>query len=236
MVNGEDCDDTNPEVLPGALEVSDGMDNDCDGTSDGSDAWWDTAWSFRVPVTLEAPATEVSGPPIAVEVDFSGALTELGVDTVFEADSIRVVLQDCALGQPELPSQYLDGWVGLFDKVPSEDPEGDGHGTVAFLYDENGDYADLEPLPAGATANVAIYFGTGLEAPTYNTDLAATDTQLSNAVAEANFDATQGGLLDSLYVLESPNVMSQTDSCCGNSIYASGWNIDPQDGEGPLQG
>ena len=31
---GDDCDDTQPTVHPGAFEYSDGLDNDCDGTTD----------------------------------------------------------------------------------------------------------------------------------------------------------------------------------------------------------
>jgi len=36
-----DCDDSDPEIYPGASEVCDGKDNDCDaGTPDGSDEAW----------------------------------------------------------------------------------------------------------------------------------------------------------------------------------------------------
>ncbi len=31
---GNDCDDTDPRIHPGAIEVCDGVDNNCDGTTD----------------------------------------------------------------------------------------------------------------------------------------------------------------------------------------------------------
>ncbi len=34
LLSGDDCDDGNPAVVPGATEVCDGVDNDCDGTVD----------------------------------------------------------------------------------------------------------------------------------------------------------------------------------------------------------
>lgn len=61
-----DCDDTQPAIYPGATEVCDGLDNDCDGTIDDPDASDATAWyadqdndgygdSTRVEIACDAP-------------------------------------------------------------------------------------------------------------------------------------------------------------------------------------
>ncbi len=41
---GEDCDDTDADIHPGADEICDGVDNDCDGTIDGPDATDAATW------------------------------------------------------------------------------------------------------------------------------------------------------------------------------------------------
>ena len=45
---GDDCDDSDPQVRPGATERCDGLDNDCDGTFDGPSA------ADAVPLYLDA--------------------------------------------------------------------------------------------------------------------------------------------------------------------------------------
>ena len=231
--DADDCDDTRGAVNPAATEICNTLDDNCDGATDGTDAWWDSAYPYRIPVTLQAASTGVDGPPVAIEVDFAAAMSALGGGT-FSADTMRVVVQDCALGQPELPSQFLDSWVGVFEKQDSTDTTGDGFGTVVFLYDEDGDYASLETFTASSTASVAIYFGGSPSAPAYATGLATTASTLENDVAVNTFDASYGGLLDSMILGASPNLQSQTDSCCGNSIYSASWGIDPQDAAGTL--
>ena len=41
-----DCDDTDPTVNPAGVEVCDGADNDCDGSTDGADAADATVWYY----------------------------------------------------------------------------------------------------------------------------------------------------------------------------------------------
>jgi len=42
---GGDCDDTNALVLPGAIEVCNGLDDNCDGATDGPDAEGNVTWA-----------------------------------------------------------------------------------------------------------------------------------------------------------------------------------------------
>lgn len=61
-----DCDDTQPDVFPGAEETCDGLDNDCDGqidgslTTDGACASFEGAWSGPLQLTLSHGADEYS--------------------------------------------------------------------------------------------------------------------------------------------------------------------------------
>ena len=144
-----------------------------------------------------------------------------------------MVVQDCSLSQPELPSEFLDDQLGVFSKSDPTDTEGDEVGAVVFLYDEDGDYTTLETLTASTSVEVALYFGGSEGAPGYTTDLSASSSELSTTLTTAEFSSSAGGMLDAL-TFDATEVMSQTDSCCGNSIYSDSWGIDPQDDTGTL--
>ena len=81
---------------------------------------------------------------------------------------------------------------------------------------------------------MGLYFGGTASAPSYSTDLSSSSSELATSDTTASFDSGAGGLLSSLEYDSAPELMSQTDSCCGNSIYGASWGIDPQDSSGTL--
>ncbi|MEY3213844.1 MAG: hypothetical protein RIT28_4325 [Pseudomonadota bacterium] len=224
-----DCDDGDVLVNPDALEVCDsGVDNNCDGSADGADAWWDEAWAYRVPVTVTAPANDSESPPVAVTIDFAAALAALGVSGSIDEGSIRVVRQDCALGQPALTSQFEDGVAGLFDGLDHDDDPNDDRGDVFWLFDADGDSTTLDAVAAGETAEFAIYFDTSGSAPSSTSSLVSTAMGLANNLSAASFSTAGGGLMSAITTGASPSLMSQTDSCCGNGVFFGGtWSNTP---------
>lgn len=237
--SSNDCNDADVQVYPGALERCNGKDDNCDGKTDDASAWWNPAFPYRIPVTVKGSTHPVSGPPVVVDMDFDALLDTVGDGSSFRPESLRVVLPDCALNQPELPSQFLDGWQKVFGKVDDADVSGNGKGGVAFLFDKDGKYSTLETLAANEQVTFHVYFGStqkgaSIAAPTYATGLSTTANQIITGAATATFAPEQGGMLSALTTGSSPSLMSQASSCCGNSMYIGGWNLDPQDAPGTL--
>ncbi|MBN2801344.1 MAG: putative metal-binding motif-containing protein [Deltaproteobacteria bacterium] len=143
-----DCVDTDSRVWPGAPELCDGVDNDCDGEVDGADAWWDPRWPVRVRVRLTGPS---EGPVVAVPLDLSAAL---GVPPeAVERWGLRALAGGC--DAVVLPSQWSDAVVGLPDGPVAEDPAGDGRGEVVLLWETDGDPESWEPL---GSEEIALYW------------------------------------------------------------------------------
>ena len=221
-----DCDDASSDIHPDAAEVVDGVDNDCDGVVDTprTDTATDTGTepgpdvSYRLPIRITGASVDLEGPPLLVNVDLSSALVDAGVTEPVETRSIRVVYEPTAGAPIELPSQFLDGVWGLDAKVPSDDPIGDGVGTVAFLHDTDGDPDTIEILGAGETVFYYLTFGTeGVDA-TYPTDLQVEVGGLSNGRTKVVLDPSRGGLVSTLSIDGSPVLTSQTDGLYGNGV------------------
>jgi hypothetical protein len=121
------------------------------------------------------------------------------------------------------------------DKIDHSDDTGDGIGTVAFLYDTDGDTGSLETLSAGSEVELSLYFDTSGTDPGYSTGLIADVDLLSNDRVEAWFEESAGGLLDTLSFEGSSSLMSQTESCCGNGVYTTSWYETPMYVTGTLE-
>ncbi len=122
-VASEDCDDEDPEINPGAVEVCDGIDNDCSGDIDG-DATDRPTWYADVDEDGfgdESQATLACEQP-AGTVDVAGDCDD--TDSAFNPSATE---DDCAD-----PNDYnCDGSVGFADK------DGDGWAACEECNDAN---------------------------------------------------------------------------------------------------
>lgn len=106
-----DCLDGDPSVYPGAAEVCDGTDNDCDGVVDGADATDATLWYADLDGDgFGDPATEVRG------CGGTGMVTEAG-----DCDD------DAAEVHPAAEESWYDGVDSNCDGANDFDADGDGH-------------------------------------------------------------------------------------------------------------
>jgi hypothetical protein len=224
-----DCDDAAAATHPDARELCDGVDNNCDQRVDGPDAWWDEAYAYRIPLMVDAPAYPTLAPPVSIDVDFDAYLASVGDFTGLDVGSVRVIRQDCAAGQPEVPSEFVDGLSGLFERGERTDPQGDGFGSLTFLYDEDGDLDTRDVLPAGRSVLFAVYFGSAdtassVDTADYETALmvgrVGGQVRVANAYSAMSMDEVAGGLVDSFGPVGTmANLGSQVASTSGNGVY-----------------
>ncbi len=154
-LRGNDCDDLRPEVLPGATEVCDGLDDDCDGSLDASEADADADGFIEC-----VPLAGWSGGPLAGSGDCDDTQPTVfpgGLEAVDGVDS------DCdGLLHPLERDDDGDGW---FEAVPDDawlgDPDhggdcDDGDPAVSPGADEGCDGLDssCDGLPGPLEADV----------------------------------------------------------------------------------
>ncbi len=121
----EDCDDTDEDVHPEGIESCDGIDNDCDGTTDGSDSVDATTWYQdsdgdgygTSSVTLDACSQPSGMVDDATDCDDSDEDIYPGADEVCDD-----VDNDC--------DSYIDDEDSDVTDVPTwyVDADGDGYG------------------------------------------------------------------------------------------------------------
>ena len=135
--NAEDCDDAVAEVNPNAIEICDGVDNDCDADIDDEDANLDTS-------TAQTFFADNDG-------DGYGNPN----NTVFDCDGIGAVSsndEDCNDNNPNYHPEALD-FVGNnvdenCDNVDGTDTDGDGDASMAS---GGHDCDDNDPLVDSST-------------------------------------------------------------------------------------
>lgn len=154
-----DCDDTNTAVLPGAPEVEDGLDNDCDGTLDeGTEAYDDDGDGYSEQegdcndgdAAVSPSALESEN---GVDDDCNGAVDD-GTDGYDDdGDGFTEHGGDCddteistSPGSPEVPDGLDNDCDGSTDEdTRSGDDDGDGYDEAAGDCDDG----DATVSPAG---------------------------------------------------------------------------------------
>ena len=118
--DGSDCDDTDPSVSPDAIEMCDGVDNDCEGTVDGDDALDPSPWY------LDADGDTYGDPEVLVEACDAPARYVADDSDCDDANDLVNPSAD------EVCNGLDDNCDGLIDDASATD-------AVAWYIDDDGD-------------------------------------------------------------------------------------------------
>lgn len=215
---GEDCDDADATVFPGAVEVCNGRDDNCDGVVDPPDAWPSATTTHRASLLL-------SGAPLA------GAAWVLEVDPIalgLPAESAsRLHVREGGCAGTDHPVQVIPGLAGLL---------GDGPHTTASP-------SFTLVLPASVPADVPLVLSVGDEMVAPVATVSAGPSFLQNAHVDVQFDAEHGGLPLVLAPVGGPST-GDLSRGAGNGAYVGDWSSVPANApammsvlvDGPLLG
>ncbi len=104
VVAADDCNDNDPNVFPGALELCDGVDNNCNGTMDENSASFEDAAGKRDVSDLFAVGTAAL--PAKISFSTPGKLTLCGASTYFATITVAKTLEIVGTGAE---TSILDG-------------------------------------------------------------------------------------------------------------------------------
>ncbi len=146
VADGDDCDDANPDIHPGALELPDGVDNDCNGViDDGTDSYDDDGDGY----TEEQGDCNDANPDIhpgALEIDddldnnCDGNVDEGLPTTDDDGDGFSEADGDCDDADPNV----YPGTAGCLETSPTPEPTP----TPGEETPPEQTPADLTPTPA----------------------------------------------------------------------------------------
>ena len=116
---GDDCDDTNADVSPGAVDYCDGVDTSCSGTPDGYVATWYSAdgtptdvsastgalalagdgelalceglWTFRPSIEPSANVVIRGSGIVTLDAQSAGPALTIGADAIVQVDDIEIL-------------------------------------------------------------------------------------------------------------------------------------------------
>jgi len=162
-----DCDDTDADINPGEIEQCDGVDNDCDGTTDGTGVvtWYDS-----------------SGSPTDFSAQFSTGTSSTAYAATMRADGTLVFCPGTYYTELTVRSSDFTLWG--YDGSGSTTLQGDGSNSVITAANTT-----ATMLIEGVTVrNGSSTYGGGITGGTHGLDL-----ELDDVVVEDNVASQQGG-------------------------------------------